>query len=491
MKQLKELLSGLDVKIYGPETIGISDIVFDSRRVTPGCLFVALRGAKVDGRDFIPAAIKAGARAVVSDQSTAIEGATLVAASDPLAILAPLSLRFWDNPSKKLLMIGITGTNGKTTTSYILESIFNAAGWKIGVMGTINYRFSGKCEPAPNTTPFASEIQRFLAAAANAGGRAVIMEVSSHALALGRIGGVDFDVAVFTNLTQDHLDFHNTLEEYGRAKSLLFEGIDPQSDKPYARRAVLNMDDPWSERIKGVSRVPVTGYRLNRQADVFAKKIESDASGSSFVLQGPRGLSLPVRLRLVGEYNVLNALAAAAAALSQGIDPEAIRKGLETIKGVPGRMERIDTDKPFSVIVDFAHTDDALRNTMAALRRLKPARLLTVFGCGGDRDRTKRPLMGEVAARMSDEVIVTSDNPRSEDPQKITLDVEVGIRRVRSDHYEIIVDREEAIDKALHMARPGDIVLLAGKGHETYQILHDKTVPFDDREVARKLLKNL
>jgi UDP-N-acetylmuramyl-tripeptide synthetase len=384
-------------------------------------------------------------------------------------------------------MVGLTGTNGKTTTSYLLESIFTAAGWPTGVLGTINYRFQNESIPAPNTTPFASDLQRFLAHLVERGAQACAMEVSSHALALGRVEDVEFDTAVFTNLTQDHLDFHVTMEAYAAAKEKLFESLGAASTKKYPKGAVINADDPWAGEFAAHSAAPVLKYRLQGPADFYAKSLVCDASLSRFELCTPRG-SRPVRFPLLGDYNVMNALAAAAAAMNQGVDLDKIVAGLEGIQGVPGRMERLVSRTGFTVVIDYAHTEDALRQVMTTLRKLKPNRLITLFGCGGDRDRTKRPLMGEAAAQLSDEVIVTSDNPRSEDPARIALDVEVGLRRVRSGHYQIILEREEAIARAFALAQPGDIVLIAGKGHERVQILADRTVPFDDREAARRLL---
>ncbi len=487
MKPLKALLEGLPCEISGPADMPIQDVTFDSRKVKPGTLFVAMRGAHHDGHEYIPGAIAAGAKAVLCELAVPTPGATRVRVKDAMQALSHVALRFWDYPSQRLLMVGITGTNGKTTISYLVESIFQAAGWPTGVMGTINYRFKDRVQAAPNTTPFSSEVQRFLAEIGRRGGKACAMEVSSHALALGRVEGVAFDAAVFTNLTQDHLDFHKTLEDYGQAKLLLFKKLDPRSSKPYPRAGIINLDDPWAPRFREACRVPVLGYSLHAGADVYASDVVCDASGSRFRLHAG-GKSAPVKFPLLGEYNVMNALAAAGVGVSQRMSLETIVQGLETVTGVPGRMERIQAGQAFTVVVDYAHTEDALRNVMGALRRLKPARLITVFGCGGDRDRTKRPLMGEAAAQLGDYVVVTSDNPRSEDPERITLDVEVGVRRVTTDRYRIILDREEAIASALGMAKAGDIVLIAGKGHETYQLVKDKTLPFDDREVARRIL---
>ncbi len=494
MKTLKSILQGLNYDIVGSDDVAIEDIVFDSRRVKPGSLFVALRGTRQDGHAYIASAIKSGARAVLVDQPVQSNGATQVKVQNTLAALSHVALRYWDNPSQKLRVVGITGTNGKTTTSYLIESIFSAAGWPTGVMGTINYRFGQNSQAAPNTTPFASEIQRFLATIVQEGGSACVMEVSSHALALGRVEGVEFDVAVFTNLTQDHLDFHKTMDAYAAAKQTLFLLLDTNKTKAFPKVAVVNADDPSAEKMIAAVKGPILRYRLHatgsqagKPVDLFTKNLTCDATGSRFELHAG-GNHQVVKLPLLGDYNVMNALAAAGTALSQGISLQHIVEGLEKVSGVPGRMEKLTSPKGFTVVVDYAHTEDALRQVMTALKKLKPNRLVSVFGCGGDRDRTKRPLMGEAAAQLSDEIIVTSDNPRSEDPAKITLDIEVGVRRVRSDHYEIILDRQEAIARAFDMGQRGDIVLIAGKGHENYQILSDRTIPFDDREVAQRLL---
>jgi len=490
MKTLGYILEGLPCDVTGPRDVPIEDIVFDSRKVKPGALFVAIKGVHQDGHAHVKAAIQSGARAVMVQEDVRMDSVTIIRVPDTLKALSPIAVRFWGNPSQSLRMIGITGTNGKTTTSYLIEAIFAAAGWATGVMGTINYRFGSSMTPAPNTTPFASELQRFLGQVVEQGGKACVMEVSSHALELGRVEGVDFDTAVFTNLTQDHLDFHKTMDAYAAAKAKLFTSLNPQSAKSFPKQAVINADDPWAEKMVAAARVPIWRYRLHGPADLFAKNLICDATGSRFELHSPRGTQ-PVKSPLLGDYNVMNALAAAGAALSQNVSLEHVVRGLETISGVPGRMERLASPKGFTVVVDYAHTEDALRQVMTALRKLKPRRLVTVFGCGGDRDRTKRPLMGEAAAQLSDDVIVTSDNPRSEDPSRIALDVEVGVRRVRSEGYEIILDRQEAIRKAFSLAQSGDIVLIAGKGHENYQILSDKTISFDDREVAQRLLAQM
>ena len=491
MKALSVLFAGLDHRATADANTAISDVVFDSRSVKPGALFVALRGAKQDGHSYIDSAIASGAAAILAeDPAPAHPKVAWVQVENTLRALSAIAPRFWDHPSQRLLTIGITGTNGKTTSSYMLEAVLAAAGLPAGVLGTISYRFGADSRPAPNTTPFPSDLQRFMATVRDQGGKACVMEVSSHALSLGRVEGVDFDLALFTNLTQDHLDFHGTMENYAAAKAMLFRMLSPESTKPYPRRAVVNADDPWTERLIKDCRVPVVRYGFHAGADVRAKDVQSDAKGSRMTVASGK-TSFPLTIPLIGDYNVANALGVAASALALGFSPDAIQRGMTAMTPVPGRVERVESGHPFSVIVDYAHTEDALRKIMGSLRKLNPAHLITVFGCGGDRDRTKRPLMGQAAAEMSDWVVVTSDNPRSEDPAKIALDIEVGVRRAHPDRCETILDRAAAIEAALKRARPGDIVLIAGKGHETYQIVGRQTLPFDDREVARRVLQTL
>jgi len=488
MTFFQDLIKNLPGRSTGTCETPLTDIVFDSRQVTAGAVFVAIRGTKTDGHAHIPSALQAGAVAIVAEMPPSSPEVPWFQVQDSLATLSEIAPRFWNYPSQKLLTIGITGTNGKTTSSYMMESILTAAGLPCGLLGTIEYRFESQSRPAPNTTPYASDLQRFMSHVLKQKGKACVMEVSSHALALNRVNGVDFDAALFTNLTQDHLDFHKTMHAYAQAKALLFEKLDPHTSKPWPRIAVVNADDPWCDVMVKNVRVKVVRYGLSSKADIRAIDIQSDANGSRFVMKGPEG-KISLSLPLVGDYNVSNALGVAALAGSLGFSPDVIQKGLEGLKGVPGRMEKVSGAQSFTVIVDYAHTEDALRKIMGSLRKLAPKRLITVFGCGGDRDRSKRPLMGQAAAEMSDWVYVTSDNPRSEDPSKIILDIEVGIRRVRSEGYSIILDRAEAIHAAIDFAQPGDIVLLAGKGHETYQIIGSQTLPFDDRNLARQALK--
>jgi UDP-N-acetylmuramoyl-L-alanyl-D-glutamate--2,6-diaminopimelate ligase len=488
--RLSELLQGIAWTASGaqgdPE---ISGLCFDSRKVRPGDLFVAIKGHRHDGHDHVPEVARAGAAAVMAERP--------VQAPIPVAVLeavesavSPVAARFYGHPSKGLSVVGVTGTNGKTTITYMLERIFQAAGLSTGVIGTIEYRWAGRKEPAPNTTPMAGDIQRILAGMRSDGVSHVAMEVSSHALALGRVEDVAWTAAVFTNLTRDHLDFHKDMEHYFAAKARLFELLDRS---PNARGAVINNDDPWADKLAARLKGKPWTYGLEKPAEVTARDVALTAQGSAFSIMSPRG-PMALRIPLVGRHNVYNALAAAAAAMVLEVPLKTIQEALAGMSGVPGRLERVGlpgADLPFDVFVDYAHTDDALKNVLQALRPLASGKLLVVFGCGGDRDRTKRPLMGEVAMKLADYVFITSDNPRSEDPAKIALDVEVGTRRAGQNHYEVILDREEAIGRALRVAQPGDVVLLAGKGHETYQIFKDKTVHFDDRETARAVLQAL
>lgn len=466
----------------------------DSRRVRPGDLFVALRGHRVDGHRHAAAAVRAGAAALLVEEPVGESVPTAVVSSTD-KILSTVAARFYGHPSRSLRVLGVTGTNGKTTITYMMETLLRAAGRPAGVLGTIEYRWPGHAEPAVNTTPMAADVQRLLAGMKAAGVTDVAMEVSSHSLALGRVEDVSFSVGVFTNLTQDHLDFHKDMERYFNAKARLFDLL-ARPEGPVGRRAVLNGDDPWTPRFMERLAVPRWTYALDRPADIGAASLALNAVGSRFELRTPVGAA-PVALHLVGRHNVYNALAAAGGGLALGLSLTEVVQGLESVVGVPGRLERVTENPPgdptpsragLEVFVDYAHTDDALKNVLQTLRPLTTGRLIVLFGCGGDRDKTKRPRMGEVAARLADRVIVTSDNPRSEDPRQIAREVEAGVRRVAGRDYEVVVERGEAIARAIAAAGRGDIVLLAGKGHETYQIFADGPVPFDDRAEARRRL---
>jgi UDP-N-acetylmuramoyl-L-alanyl-D-glutamate--2,6-diaminopimelate ligase len=485
---LGEILSGIRLtQPIAPElaAVEIKGLDFDSRRTGEGFLFFAFPGSKTDGRRFVQDAIARGAVAVAS------ESAASEPSLEPLWVrvqhgrqaLATAARNFYHAPDERLGLTAITGTNGKTTTGFLIDSVLRAAGHTTALIGTIEYHLAGQVLPAVNTTPESLDLIRLLAELEKAGGTHATMEASSHALALGRIYGLHFHTAVFTNLTRDHLDFHGTMEAYFAAKEMLFEG----AGAPPPPFVVLNRDDEYARRIKVHPRTQVYWYGLGQEPNLRARHISSGFQGLRFEVQHGK-LRFPVESALIGKINVYNILAACGAGLSYGIAPEVVARGIADLKAVPGRFERVDEGQPFVVVVDYAHTDDALRNVIAVARGLNPKRVITLFGCGGDRDRTKRPLMGQAAAEASDYVVLTSDNPRSEDPLAIMNDALVGIRRVDVPHI-VEPDRANAIVRALKEAREGDIVILAGKGHETYQVLKDKTIAFDDRAVASDVLR--
>ncbi len=489
----QHLLDGTEVlgQSGNPDVTGVE---YDSRRVKPGCAFVAMRGETSDGNRFIDQAIQAGAVAVVTDSQTEKprEGVAWVVVPHGRRALARLSSNFYKRPAERIAVTGITGTNGKSTTAFLIESILTAAGRKSALIGTIEYHVAGNVYPAPHTTPEALELARIFSEALGLGATDAVMEVSSHALAQERVFGVPFDVAVFTNLTRDHLDYHKTMEEYFAAKRVLFEGCG--TDAP--RACVTNLDDEYGAKLAAFSRkrsAVVLTYGLER-GDFHAENVEIHPRGTRFDMATPQEKEkIAVFSPLIGRVNVYNILAAAAACYARGCGSQAIARGVESLTHVPGRFECVDCGQPFTVVVDYAHTDDALRNLTALAREFvsrtgAAARVLTVFGCGGDRDRAKRPLMGEAAGRGSDFVVLTSDNPRGEDPRAIINDALVGLQRTGV-KYSVEVDRRKAIALAIGEARPGDIVLLAGKGHEKVQVTREGSLPFDDVEVAREALK--
>src|ERR1700733_4683654 len=470
----------------------VSSVEYDSRRVKPGCLFVAMRGETSDGNRFIDAAIQSGAVAVVTDSHAEKprEGVAWALVPHGRRALARVSANFYKKPAERIAITGITGTNGKSTTAFLVESILAAAGRKSALIGTIEYHVAGKVLPAPHTTPEALELNRIFSEALGWGATDAVMEVSSHALVQERVFGVPFDVAVFTNLTRDHLDYHKTMEEYFAAKQVLFSGCG--TDAP--RAVVTNLDDEYGAKLAAFSRKRssvVLKYGWER-GDLHAEKVEITTRGTRFDLVTPRE-KIAVFSALIGRVNVYNILAAAGAGYARGCTAQGIAEGIGKLTSVPGRFERVDCGQPFTVVVDYAHTDDALRNLTALARELvncagTKGRVLTVFGCGGDRDRKKRPLMGEAAGRGSDFVVLTSDNPRSEDPLAIINDAVVGLQKTGV-KYTVEADRRKAIALAVGEARPGDIVLLAGKGHEKVQVTREGAVPFDDLEVAREALR--
>jgi UDP-N-acetylmuramoyl-L-alanyl-D-glutamate--2,6-diaminopimelate ligase len=484
--RLEHLLARLPgAELRGDAGIEIAEVTHDSRRAGPGSLFVAIRGLVTDGNRFVEAARRKGAVAVCSEEPPSGEGAW-VRVADAREALAVLSAAVLGDPGRSLGLVGITGTNGKTTTAYLLDSALRAAGETVGLVGTVQYRLGSRVADAARTTPESSDLQALLREMADAGCRRAVLEVSSHSLALRRVHGLEFEVAVFTNLTRDHLDFHGDMDAYFAAKRTLFERH-LRADG----RAVVNLDDDRAGEVVRASGGRAWTYSLgDPRADILAEDVRLSLEGTRFRARTPVGV-LEVETALLGRFNVGNALAALGAGLALSLPADAVLRGLGALRGVPGRMETIAAGQAFTVLVDYAHTDDALRNLLETVRGLSPRRVVTVFGCGGDRDRTKRPLMGAVAARLSDVVILTSDNPRSEPPEAILDEIRRGIPAARAGDTLVVPDRRDAIARALEMGREGDCVVLAGKGHEAFQILRDRTVPFDDRQVARDALARL
>jgi UDP-N-acetylmuramoyl-L-alanyl-D-glutamate--2,6-diaminopimelate ligase len=485
--KLAELLHDLPVLHAGADsTAEVSSLAYSSREVRPGTLFFAIQGEKADGHAYIPQAMERGAVAVVSERAAPPEWATRwIQVAAIRRALADAGRILLGHPEQHLQLIGITGTNGKTTTTYLVESVLAAAGILSGVFGTIEYRLGGKTKVATNTTPESLDLLTYFGELVKAGGKAAVMEVSSHALAQERVWGFHFAVAVFTNLTQDHLDYHQDFEHYFQAKRRLFEGL----GAPPPDWAVINFDDPWGVRLLELPYPHHLTYGLNGEAEVTPKHVESSATGTKAVIATPAG-KLQIESSLLGRANLANILAAIATGVAMGISSTKIEEGIADLHSVPGRFERVDEGQPFLVIVDYAHTDDALKNVLKTAREIARDRLIVLFGCGGERDRTKRPRMGEAAGALADFVVLTSDNPRSEDPLLIMADALVGLQRTGKP-YITEVDRGSAIRKALEEAREGDVVVLAGKGHETYQILKDGKIDFDDRDVARKVLAEI
>jgi UDP-N-acetylmuramoyl-L-alanyl-D-glutamate--2,6-diaminopimelate ligase len=464
----------------------VTGVSYDSRTVAPRNVFVALKGQHADGTAFARQAIARGALAVVSEQPAPPEvRAPWIVVNDARLALALLAAEHYRHPSRDMRVVGITGTNGKTTTAYLVASIFEAAGVRCGIVGTVGYRIGNEMREAARTTPEAPEVQGLLREMVERDCGACAMEVSSHALSLRRVDGMTFAAAVFTNLTRDHLDFHADMEDYFQAKRRLFEMLSEGAP------SLLNLDDPRGQALADAGGHPVT-YAINRPADITTGPLSFSLAGLTFDIRTPRG-GLHVQSKLVGRPNVYNILAAVSTAIALDVPFDAIEKGIALLDGVPGRFQLVSGAKDeVTVVVDYAHTDDALRNLLETARPLAPGRLVTVFGCGGDRDRTKRPLMGAVAGRLSDVIVITSDNPRSEDPARIIDEIRRGItvdtRRDSGQRVLTIVDRRAAIVKAIELAQPGDVVLVAGKGHEKYQVIDDRVLPFDDIAVAREAL---
>ncbi|MFH1549486.1 MAG: UDP-N-acetylmuramoyl-L-alanyl-D-glutamate--2,6-diaminopimelate ligase [Planctomycetota bacterium] len=480
--RLKDLLKHIRyLGIADFRDIEIGDVVNDSRHVHPGDVFVAIRGIREDGAKYASDAAARGAVAVVAEGPVeGINGMPLIVVDDARIALSGLSAAAHDHPSTKLEIIGITGTNGKTSVSLLIRSILKAAGIEAGLLGTISYDTGLYALPAPITTPESSDIQRYLAQMAACGLTHAVMEVSSHALAQGRVRDVDFDAGVFTNFSAEHLDYHGDIENYFDAKAELFRMLKPEA------HGIINADDPRAARLAAQTRAAVTQYGLEHSAPVSARIRGVGMTGSDYTLLLD-DRAIPVSSPLPGRHNILNALAAAAVCLRLGIDAGDIRDGIEAVRAVPGRLERVEAGQPFDVFVDYAHTEDALNTVLAGVRPLVRGRLITVFGCGGDRDRSKRAPMAAAAERWSDRVVLTSDNPRSEDPPAIIEEIRAGFSS--SADYVIEPDRAAAIEAALQTAQPGDLVLIAGKGHETVQKFADGEIPFDDRAVALRVLE--
>lgn len=482
--KLRELINVLtDFRLNGDSVdFEVGGISCNSKEIPRDGIFVAIKGTRIDGHNFINEAIARGARAIVSEYpetGNQHPGVPFIIAKDTRSALAKLAAEFYNNPSLKIKVVGITGTNGKTTLTYLIESVLKKSGFKTGVIGTVNYRFCDKVLVSKNTTPGPIELESLLAEMVGSGVRYAIMEVSSHALEQGRTEGINFSSAIFTNLTQDHLDYHLNMEDYFKAKQKLFDSLSS------AAFSVVNIDDDYGRRLKTHTKAKVTTYGIDNQADVMAENIRYSIEHTDFSIR-TANLTIDIRTPLIGRHNVYNILSAYAWALSEGVKSEIIKSAIEEISCIPGRLERINTKKDFSVFVDYAHTEDALKNVITALRQISPGRIIVVFGCGGERDKTKRPKMGRVVTELADYAIVTSDNPRSENPSQIIDDIIMGIKK---DNFCVIPDRAEAIRKSLYFAKPGDCVLLAGKGHENYQVLKDKAIHFDDREVVRECLR--
>jgi len=486
--RVRDLLAGLPAPGTGePALVGAADrdvtgLAYHSAHVRPGDLFAAIRGHAEDGHRYAADAVRRGAAALLVDHALPLAAVQIVVA-DTRRALAPIAAAFYGDPSAHLWVCGVTGTNGKTTTTHLIEGILARAGGRPGLIGTLGVRLDGvpvAFESTTSTTPESPDVQRLLAEMRDGGVQHVVMEVTSHALALHRVDACRFAAAVFTNLTQDHLDFHGDLARYREAKARLFEMVAPNGV------AVVNADDPSSPEMARRSRAPVWTYGIEAPADVRAERPDYGPRGTRCVVASPAG-SAPLALALPGRFNLSNALAAAAVALARGLAPDLVCAALGTAPGVPGRCELVDEGQAFAVIVDYAHTPDGLEKVLRLAREVSAGRVLAVFGCGGDRDRTKRPIMGRIGTDLADHAVFTSDNPRSEEPEGILREIEAGVPG-RS-NFETEPDRRRAIVRALALARPGDVVVIAGKGHEPYQILRDRTIAFDDREVAREALR--
>ena len=480
------IMQGVEYKVLsGQLSCDIRGISYDSRQVKPGDLFICIPGLISDGHDFVEQAISQGAKALLVERNLPVtDDLTVLLASGCRKAMPVIAANFFGRPSQDIKLIGVTGTNGKTTTTHLIKALLEEQGAKVGIMGTLYASFGEYTKTLSNTTPESVDIEEFINRVREQGGQCVVMEVSSHALDMGRVDEMCFHAAVFTNLTQDHLDYHQSMDKYKEAKLKLFTRISPDN----GQFSIINTDDPAApEFIRASNQTSVT-YGIEREADIKAVDLQSTLKGTRFKVVY-RNSSFSVNMKLIGLFNVYNSLAAIAFALREEIPVDVIKSALAKVAGVPGRFEQVDCGQDFTVVVDYAHTPDGLENILRTGREILENRMITVFGCGGDRDKTKRPLMGKIAARYSDFCIVTSDNPRSEEPESIIDDIIPGLEAIANSHYAKIVDRREAIHQAICLAKKGDLVIIAGKGHETYQLVKDQVLHFDDREVAAEYLR--
>lgn len=480
----------LNKRIVGNIDLNINGIEVDSRKVKSGNLFICLPGFTVDGHDYVNKAVENGAVALVCQRELPIAVPQIIVTDSRFA-MSVMSDIFYEQPSHKLRVIGVTGTNGKTTTTHLIEKILADQGYLSGLIGTIKTKIGTEVFENKNTTPDSIELQKSFAKMVDVGSDYVIMEVSSHALDLGRVKGVDYNIAVFTNLTQDHLDYHHTMDQYRNAKGLFFSqlGNSYEKERKENKYAILNGDDVASEYYKRVTASQVITYGIDNEADVNGTDIVISANGTSFTLSSFMG-SIKINLKMIGKFSVYNALAAATVAIVEGVSLESIKKSLESIDGVDGRFEAVNEGQEFTVIVDYAHTPDSLENVLKTVKEFAQGKVFCIFGAGGDRDRTKRPIMGQIATKYSDFTIITSDNPRSEDPDMIIADILEGVKKISvNNSYIAITDRKSAIEYAIANAKAQDVILIAGKGHETYQIIGTEVIHFDDREIARAAIR--
>ncbi len=485
---LKNLIYEIESEIYGITETEITGLSYDSRNIEKGYVFFALNGVHADGAKFAKDAVQKGAVCVISDKKIEDLPCTNIVVKNTAEAMAEISAKFYDYPDKKMTVIGVTGTNGKTSITYMTESLFKSKGIEIGVIGTISYRYAGKIIDAPNTTPQSLDLYKMMSEMVAADIKYLIMEVSSHSLVLGRVNGIEFDIAAWTNLTPDHLDFHKDMNSYFEAKSMLFSSLS-KNRKKNTKYAIINIDDDYGKKLfeQNIKAEKISYSAKDSNASISALNIELKKTNSSFMLKTIYGNKF-LNVHHIGLHNVYNLLAVTGICLAAGLKFDNVSELIENTAPAPGRFEKIVSKKGFTVIIDYAHTDDALKNVLSAIKNLNPARIITVFGCGGNRDKTKRPIMAKTACTMSDFVFITSDNPREEDPVKIAEEVEAGAREINKTNYKTIIDRRSAIAEAVKYAGKNDIVLLAGKGHEKYQIIGTTKFHFDDREEVMKLI---